>query len=57
MSGTCREVSPSATSLRQHGLDIPQVTQVAHVIRTRNGGPAMPLTVAEGVTSMEDFEP
>lgn len=49
MSGTTREVFGRADELRHYGLDVPQVTAVAHEL-ARRGLPVgqVPLTVAEG---------
>lgn len=50
MSGTTREVFSQPEKLRDHGLNVPQVTQVAHDLRARGiGVDRMPVTVEEGV--------
>ncbi len=50
MSGTTREVFSQPEELFQHGLNVPQVTQVAHDLRARGiGVERVPVTVDEGV--------
>jgi len=50
MSGTTREIFSQPEELADHGLSVPQVTQVAHELRARgmNVG-RIPVTVDEGV--------
>jgi len=49
LSGPVRQVFAQAEVLRRHGLDVPQVTQVAHELRRRGiAVEGVPLTVAEG---------
>ncbi len=50
MDGTTREIFAQPERLRQHGLGVPQVTEVAHALMARGiAMQGMPLTVAEGV--------
>ncbi len=50
MSGTTREVFSQPEKLRQHGLGVPQVTEVAHELISRNiPVERIPVTVEEGV--------
>lgn len=50
LSGPTREVFARRDELRQHGLDVPQVTQVAHELEGRGiAVEHLPLTVVEGV--------
>ena len=51
MSGTTREVFSQPERLREHGLGVPQVTEVAHALIARGiGVERVPVTVDEGVT-------
>jgi energy-coupling factor transporter ATP-binding protein EcfA2 len=53
LSGTTREVFGRRDELRQYGLDVPQVTQVAHELEKRGiEVERLPLTVAEGVNEV-----
>lgn len=50
MSGTTREIFSRPEELRDHGLNVPQVTQVAHDLRDRDiNVDRVPVTVEEGV--------
>jgi energy-coupling factor transport system ATP-binding protein len=50
MSGTTREVFSQPEKLRQHGLGVPQVTEIAHELISRNiPVERIPVTVEEGV--------
>jgi energy-coupling factor transport system ATP-binding protein len=50
LSGSTREVFARRDELRRYGLDVPQVTQVAHELEARGIKlEHLPLTVAEGV--------
>jgi energy-coupling factor transport system ATP-binding protein len=50
MSGTTREIFSQPEKLRQHGLGVPQVTEVAHELISRNiPVELIPVTVEEGV--------
>jgi len=53
MSGTTREVFSQPGELLGHGLNVPQVTQVAHGLLTRGIGlDRIPVTVEEGVEEL-----
>jgi energy-coupling factor transport system ATP-binding protein len=50
MNGTTREVFSQPEKLRQHGLGVPQVTEVAHELISRNiSVEQIPVTVEEGL--------
>jgi energy-coupling factor transport system ATP-binding protein len=50
MSGTTREIFSQPEKLRQHGLGVPQVTEVAHALSARDiAVERIPVTVEEGV--------
>jgi energy-coupling factor transport system ATP-binding protein len=53
MHGTTREIFSQPEELLGHGLNVPQVTQVAHALRTRGIGlNLIPVTVEEGVEEL-----
>ncbi|MFZ5917510.1 MAG: energy-coupling factor transporter ATPase [Chloroflexota bacterium] len=53
MSGTTREVFSQPEKLRQHGLGVPQVTEVAHELAARGiRVDQIPVTVEEGVKAL-----
>lgn len=49
MQGTPREVFSKVEELKEHRLDVPQITLLAHELR-KSG-----LPVAEGILSMEEL--
>jgi len=50
MSGTTREIFSQPEKLREHGLGVPQVTEVAHELVARGVAvDRIPVTVEEGV--------
>jgi energy-coupling factor transport system ATP-binding protein len=50
MAGTTREIFAQPDRLKEHGLGVPQITEVAHALVARGLSIArLPLTVAEGV--------
>jgi energy-coupling factor transport system ATP-binding protein len=50
MSGTAREIFAQPETMRSYGLGVPQITEVAHALRSRGLAVTnIPLTVAEGV--------
>ncbi len=50
MSGSTREIFSQPEKLRQHGLGVPQVTEIAHELIARGVQVGqIPVTVKEGV--------